>query len=75
MDIYRLLATIGKKFFYENYEDIENERYDVIYEKYKGVYTEKSIKSRYGHGRMIFNHNLQDEAMEIVLNSNAKIDL
>ncbi len=38
MDIYRLLATIGKKIFYENYEDIENERYDVIYEKYKGVY-------------------------------------
>lgn len=45
----------------------------TIYKKYKGIYTDNSIRTRYNSGRRIFDAGLQEEALRIVKNSKANI--
>ena len=74
MDIKRTLTTIGKSTFVKYYYNFKHLSTEECIDKFEESYTLKSKKSRTGHAKMIFNHNMHLEALQIIADSE-KTDL
>lgn len=74
MDIKRALTTIGKSTFVKYYYNFKHLSTEECIDKFEESYTLKSKKSRTGHAKMIFNHNMHLEALQIIADSE-KTDL
>lgn len=76
MNLNRTLYTIGKQIFIKYYHFFKNPNYtsadsiNII----KEDYTNKSKFSRFNHARMIFNKNLNIEALNNIITSRLPID-
>ena len=76
MNLNRTLYTIGKQIFIKYYIFFKNLNYtsvdsiDIIKENY----TIKSKRSRFNHARMIFQKNLNIEALNIIIKSRLPIE-
>lgn len=72
MNLQRQLNSVGKAIFVKYYYYFSDSNYysteDVI-KIIKENYSEKSKKSRISHAHMIFNNNLNVEALKIILKS------
>lgn len=77
MELDRLLNAVGKRTFIKYYNYFKDLTYnssdilDIITEDY----TDKSKRSRLGHARIIFNEELNKEALKIIINSNVPEDI
>ena len=69
MDLDRVLTTIGKGFFIKYFVDLMSETPEDCIKIIEEDYTEKSKRSRVGHAKMIFAHNLEKEALKYISKS------
>ena len=69
MDLDRVLTTIGKGFFIKYFVDLMSESPEECIKIIEEDYTEKSKRSRVGHAKMIFAHNLEKEALKYISKS------
>lgn len=72
MNLQRQLNSVGKAIFvkyYYYFSDSNNYSTEDIIKIIKENYSNKSKKSRISHAHMIFNNNLNVEALKIILKS------
>lgn len=72
MNIQRQLNSVGKAIFVNYYYYFSDSNYystEDIIKIIKENYSNKSKKSRISHAHMIFNNNLNVEALKIILKS------
>ena len=69
MDLDRVLTTIGKGFFIKYFVDLMSGSPEECIKIIEEDYTEKSKRSRVGHAKMIFAHNLEKEALKYISKS------
>lgn len=78
MNLERQLDSTGKAFFVKYYYYLADSNHystkDII-RLIKEDYSEKSKKSRISHAHIIFNNNLNIEALKIVLKSKVSDDI